>query len=131
MKLLVPLLVTCLLLVSCARRTTDEEAAAYASQLEFRNIRAGASGNFAGQTVTYIKMDVHNRGRRAVKHVEVLLSFRDTQGKEVLRERAVAVSPRTRPLGPGQTRGFQLGFDIPADWDRRQPSITIARLVLE
>ena len=125
------LLAVWLFLASCGGRTPHEEAAAYASQLEFRNVRLSASENFAGQTVHYLEIDVHNRGQRAVRQLEVLLSFRNAQGPVVLSERATAISPRTRPLGAGQKRSFRLGFDPPAEWNRQRPEISIASLLLE
>ncbi len=118
-------------LSSCGPRTTSEDAKAYASSIEFRNVRLSASESYAGQTVHYLRIDVVNKGGRKVKELQVVLYFRDAIGKVVLTENAVAISPRHRPLEPGETRMFRQGFDPPADWNRVSPNIGIAYLALD
>ncbi len=119
-----------LVLAGC-HRPSAQEAAAYASQIEFQNVRLSASENFAHQTVHYLSIDVYNRGQRSVEQLEVVLTFRNTLGQVALTQRATAVSPRTRPLAPGQKRDFRAGFDPPPDWNVRQPEISISNLVIE
>ena len=130
-RFLLTLAAACLLLASCSSRAREQAAAAYAPNLYFSNARLSASENFAGQTIHYIAIEVQNRGPRAVSHLEVMLTFRNSQGQVVLSERATAISPRVRPLGAGEKRPFRLGFDPPPDWNFRSPEVGIARLVLD
>ena len=119
------------LLLACRPKLMDEETRAYASSVIFSNVRLSALETYAHQTVHYLHIDVQNRGQRRVKHLEVILYFRNSLGQVALTERAVAISPRLRPLEPGETRKFQQGFDPPAGWNRTSPNIGIAHLVIE
>jgi hypothetical protein len=47
----------------------------------------------------------------------------------VLRETAHAITLRTPPLKPGETRSFRVSFDhMPADWNQAAPTITVKYL---
>jgi hypothetical protein len=116
---------------SACKKTTSPEAAAYASKIVFSNVRLSAAENAAQQTIHYLRVAVTNRGDRPVKHLEVILYFQDAQGKVVLTERAMAISPRLRPLAPGEQRDFRQGFDPPADWNRASPNVGIAYLEID
>jgi hypothetical protein len=124
-------LAVALLLAACRAKPMDEETKAYASSIVFSNVRLSAEENMAHQTVHYLRIDVQNRGPRQVKHLEVILYFRNTLGQVALYERAMAISPRLRPLAPGETRAFKQGFDPPADWNRTSPNIGISYLAIE
>ncbi len=124
-------LLAALLLVSCRPKPMSDEAKAYASSVIFRNVRLSAMETYAHQTVHYLHIDVRNIGQHKVRHLEVILYFRNSLGQVALTERATAISPRLRPLEPGETRAFQQGFDPPADWNRTSPNIGIATLVIE
>lgn len=125
------LLALCALLIGCGKKTTSPEAAAYASNILFRNVRLTASETFAKQTIYYLRIDVQNKGDRAVKELQLLLYFRDVQGQVLLTHPATAISSRFRPLAPGETRDFRQGFDPPAGWNRTSPNIGITYLEIE
>jgi hypothetical protein len=118
--------------VGCGPRTMDEDTIAYAkAYIRFQNVRLSAKEAYSGQTVYFLRIDVVNNGTRAVKELDVVLYFYDTSGKLVNMERATAISPRLRPLGPREKRDFQHGFDMPPDWNRTSPNIGIAFLDLK
>lgn len=126
------LIFTLLALAGCGPRTMDQQTIAYAKEsIRFENVRLSAKASYTGQTVYFLRIDVVNYGNRAVKQLDVVLYFFDTQGKLVNTERATAISSRHTPLEPGKRRDFQHGFDYPADWNRTSPNIGIAFLDLK
>jgi hypothetical protein len=118
-------------LAACGPQKMDDETIAYAKSIEFRNVRLSAKESYSRQTVYFLRIDVHNNGQRVVGELDVVLFFYDAQGKVVTTERATAVSSRLKPLGPGETRDFQHGFDLPADWNRVSPNVGIAYMELK
>ena len=117
---------------ACGPHKMDEETIAYAkSSIRFENVRLSAKASYTGQTVYFLRIDVVNYGQRTVKELDVVLYFYDTNGKLVNTERATAISPRLRPLGPGEKRDFQHGFDLPTDWNRTSPNVGIAFMELK
>jgi hypothetical protein len=119
------------LLAGCKPRKMDEETIAYAkAYVRFQNVRAGCKSDYRGQTLCTLHIDVANNGSRTIKEMDVVLYFYDTQGNVLVTERATAIPPRLRPLGPGQTRDFLHGFDLLDTWNRTSPSIGIAYLEL-
>jgi hypothetical protein len=120
------------LLAGCKPHKMDEETIAYAkAYVRFQNVRAGCKTDYRGQTLCTLHIDVANNGSRTIREMDVVLYFYDTQGSVLATERATAISPRLRPLGPGQTRDFLHGFDLMDSWNRTSPSIGIAYLELK
>jgi len=125
------LCVLCAFVVSCGPRTISEEAKAYASSIEFRNVRLSAAETYAKQTIYYLRIDVYNKGQRPVRELRIMLYFRNSQGELLMSHPATAISPRLRSLAPGETRDFRQGFDPPAGWNRTSPNIGITYLEIE
>jgi hypothetical protein len=101
-----------------------EEQKAYFPQLEFTDVHMSAAENFLGATVTYLDARVTNKGTKAVRRLDLDLTFVDTLNQVVLRERAHPVTRRTPPLKPGEGRAFRVTFEhMPADWNQAGPAI--------
>jgi hypothetical protein len=106
-----------------------EEQQAYFRQLEFTDVRMSAAENFLGATVTYLDARVTNKGMKTVRRLDLDLTFVDTLNQVVLRERAHPVTPRARPLGPGESRAFRVIFEhMPVDWNQAAPAMTPVHL---
>ena len=102
-----------------------EEQKAYFRQLEFTDLHMSAAQNFLGDNVTYLDAQVRNAGTKAVRRLDLDLTFVDMLSQVILRERARPVSARTPPLKPGESRAFRVTFEhIPADWNQAPPTIT-------
>lgn len=128
---LVLLCVLCAFVVGCGPRKISDEAKAYASSIEFRNVRLSAAETYAKQTIYYLRIDVHNKGQRPVRELQIMLYFRNAQGELLMSHPVTAISPRLRSLGPGETRDFRQGFDPPPGWNRTSPNIGITYLDIE
>jgi hypothetical protein len=102
-----------------------EEQKAYFRQLEFTDVHMSVAENFLGATVTYLDARVTNKGTKTVRRLDLDLTFVDTLGQVVLRERAHPVTRRTPPLKPGESRAFRFTFEhMPADWNQAAPAMT-------
>jgi hypothetical protein len=67
---------------------------------------------------------VTNKGTRAVRRLDLDLTFVDTLSQVVLREQAHPVTRRTLPLKPGESRAFRVTFEhMPVDWNQAAPTI--------
>ena len=118
-------------IAACGPSKMDPETIAYAKSIVFKNVRLSAKSDLTGRDTYFLRIDVSNNGQRVIKELDIMMYFFDPQGKIVYSERATAVSPRRRPLNPGETRDFQHGFDLPAEWNRVSPTITITYLQLK
>jgi hypothetical protein len=123
-----------LLCAACRSRSelSAQDVANYAHRISFSNFRLRAEENLVGHTVYYIRAVVKNNGDRSVTLLVVDARFRDTEGQVALKEPVTVISDKFPPVGPGQSREFQMGFEsVPASWNRNAPELTIARLTLE
>lgn len=107
----------------------QEDQQAYFDQIAIADASMSAAENFLGDTVTYLDAKVTNKGTKAVRQLELELTFVDTLGQVVLRETARPVTPRMLPLKPGEMRAIQVSFEhMPMDWNQAAPAIRV-RLV--
>lgn len=109
----------------------DEQA--YAPQIHFQPGEMSQSSNLLNQEFTYVAGTVTNAGKRTVRALNVNFEFHDPFNQVILRDGQVLIDPAGQPLGPGQSRPFQvtLGAHLPSEWNRAYPLIRITGLILE
>jgi len=108
----------------------DEQA--YASSIQFGDLKMTRASNYINQEITFLSGTVSNGGSRGLRNIEVTVEYRDSLDRVVLREQMPLFGTRPVPLGPGQKRAFQLGFEhIPPTWNYVYPSIRITGLLFE
>jgi hypothetical protein len=106
------------------RPALSAEQKAYLDSLAFADFRMSAAVNYLGDTVTYLDGSVTNKGSKAVRRLDVELTFVDVLSQVVLRETAHPLSDRAKPLPPGETRAFRVTFEhIPVDWNQAPPAV--------
>lgn len=114
---------------SAERVELTEEQRAYLNQIEVSDPKMSAAQNFLGDTVIYLDAQITNRGDRAVRVVEIEMTFVDPWGQVVLKETGWPVQRRLPPLAPGETRPFQLAFErVPFEWNQAPPKIAVRRV---
>jgi hypothetical protein len=105
---------------------------AYASHIRLENLKMSRASNYLRQEVTFLSGSVTNDGPRTVRDVEVTVEYYDSLNRVILRERMSLFGARPIPLGPGEKRPFQLGFEhIPPTWNYVYPTIRISGLRFE
>jgi hypothetical protein len=105
---------------------------AYSSQVKFLNPQMSRAANFLNQEVTFMFGTVSNEGPRAIREIEIQMEFHDPFNQIVLRDRQRLFGPGAEPLGPRETRDFQLGYEtMPATWNQAYPKVTIVGLDLQ
>jgi hypothetical protein len=109
---------------------TPEETA-YLQNIQVTPGRVEAAQNFLQHTVTSVHGTVANKGSKAVRRLEISLTFSDIEGKPIEQKTATPISRNTPPLKPGETRAFQVSFDkVPPVWNQAPPRMAPARVVL-
>jgi|SRR5579863_2092534 len=105
---------------------------AYAQQIKFVPGQMSQSSNLLNQEFIYVAGNVTNGGNRTLHAIGVTLEFRDTFNQLILRDDQEVLDP-TQPLGPGQSRDFQvtLGSHLPSEWNQQYPVMRITGLVFE
>ena len=119
-----------LLLAGCGQNHSGPpvEDLSYASQVKFSDLHLSAEENFLGQQVVHLNGKAANSGTKAVSQLRVRLHFRDLMNQVVLREEHELFSA-AQPLGPGQSREFDVSFDtVPASWNQSVPQVEIVSL---
>ena len=112
--------------------TLTEEALAYLSSLDLSSVEMQAKEDFLEQALITITGRIINNGNRTVSAVEVNCVFREINGIEILRERAMLVGRRTGPMTPGESKDFRLAFDaIPEEWNQAMPNLFITQIQFE
>jgi len=106
---------------------------AYAPQIHFQPGEMSQSSNLLNQEFTYVAGTVTNGGTRTVRALNVTFEFHDPFKQVVLRDPQILIDPAGQPLGPGQSRAFQvtLGAHLPSEWNREYPLIRITGMILE
>ena len=119
-----------LLLAGCGQNRSGPpvEDLSYTSQVKFSDLHLSAEENFLGQQVIHLDGKAANTGAKAVSQLRVRLHFRDLMNQVVLREEHELFSG-AQPLGPGQSREFDVSFDtVPASWNQSVPQVEIVSL---
>jgi hypothetical protein len=105
---------------------------AYVASIHFDNLKMTRAANYLRQEVTFLSGTVSNDGPRALHNIEVTVEYHDSLDRVVLRERMPLFGARPVPLGPGQKRAFELGFEhIPATWNYVYPTIRVTGLLFD
>src|SRR6266849_7737296 len=108
------------------------EEQAYAPQIHFLEPKMSRAANFLNQEVTFVFGTLENGGQRQVRQIEVTLEFHDVFNQVVLRDKQRLFLPNAVPLGPGERRDFQLGYEhLPAQWNQAYPTSRITGLDLK
>jgi heme/copper-type cytochrome/quinol oxidase subunit 2 len=116
----------------------------YAANLKLSDLKMSAAENFVGATVSYVDGTVTNAGDKTVTHAIVEVRFKDDMGQLAQREEIPlqvlktdgpypeAVDFSVSPLGPGQSKTFQLTFEgISAQWNRQYPEIQVTDVTVK
>lgn len=104
-------------------------ALAYLPYLHIADVKMNAAENLVQQQVVYVNGVLQNSGNRRLERVDVYCIFSGIDGKEIYRERVSLLRASGKPLGPGQSRPFQLPFDeIPDGWNQTPPRLQIAQI---
>lgn len=105
----------------------------YAPQIRFQPGGMSQSSNLLNQEFTYVAGTVTNAGNRTLGALNVNFEFHDPFHQVVLRDAQTLIDPAGKPLGPGQSRTFQvtLGAHLPSEWNREYPLIRITGMILQ
>ena len=106
---------------------------AYARRISFQPGEMSQSSNLLNQEFTYVAGTVTNVGNRTLRGLNVNFEFHDPFNQVVLRDAQILIDPAGKPLGPGQSRSFQvtLGAHLPSEWNRAYPLIRITGMILQ
>jgi hypothetical protein len=132
-----------LLLISRGERRLEPAAPdSYAASLQLSDLKMSAAQNFAGGTVTYVDGKVVNTGDKTVGGARVEVTFRNSLGEVVQRERVQLhvlqqtgnytepVDLALSPISPGHSKDFRLVFEhVSSDWDQREPEMRVTQVV--
>jgi hypothetical protein len=114
-----------------AKPAATPEETAYLQNIQIMPGRVEAAQNFLEHTVTTIYGTATNNGKQTVRQLEISLTFSDIEGKPIEQKTATPIGNDDPPLGPGETRAFQVSLDqVPAMWNQAAPQMAPARVVL-
>ena len=106
------------------RPALNPDAQAYLMQIAVTDIHMSAAETGLGSNVTYLDAQIRNNGPRAVREVDLELTFVDMVSQMVLRRTVHPITRTSPPLNPGESRPFRLTFDyMPADWNQAPPVV--------
>ena len=104
----------------------------YVSHVRFEHPNMSRFANMLRQEVTYVTGDIYNDGNRTIANLQVTMEFRNVQNQIVYRKTVRPLGADPQPIGPGQMRSFDLGFDqIPDTWNEVYPTIHVTGLLLK
>jgi hypothetical protein len=96
---------------------------AYAKNIQFGNIEMARARNLLNQEFTYVGGVIENTGSRTIRALTVVIEFRDPFNQVVLRDTEQLITTANMPLGPGQSRNFEVTLErVPAEWNQQDPS---------
>jgi hypothetical protein len=102
------------------------DAQAYLKQIGVTDIHMSAAETGLGSSVTYLDARIDNGGTRAVREVDLDLTFVDMLNQTVLKRTVHPIAATAAPLQPGESRPFRVTFDyMPAEWNQGAPGIAV------
>lgn len=105
------------------RPPMDAQAQAYLPQIAATNMHMSAAETGLGSSVTYLDGEITNNGPRAVREVDLDLTFVDMLNQVVLKKAAHPITATAPALKPGESRPFRVTFDyMPAEWNQGPPA---------
>jgi hypothetical protein len=125
---------------------TGPQTNPYADKLQLSNPKLSAAENYVGGTVTYLDVDIANKGDQALIGADMKAVFKNTLDQvvqtetlplHVLVENQMGGYPDLvdlgrSPIGPGQTKTVRMTLEhISADWNRSYPEIQLVNLKLK
>ena len=129
---------------SATQQTAPTGPHAYASKLQFDEMKMTVVENFVGGKVTHLEGRLTNTGDRTVSGVSVEVVFRNSMGETAQKDTLAVkvhqqvggytdvVDLKTAPLKPGESRGFRLTFDhVSADWNRAYPELRVTAVTFQ
>ncbi len=131
------LLFLLLLCLGCNREAAGPapltpEAKAYVRNLALSDVEMKAKEAYSGQQVVEITGNITNNGEQAVRVVEVMCVFYDTNTQAIARERLPIVRSSGKSLKSTDTRPFRLAFDnLPEGWNQAMPQLVIANIIFD
>ncbi|HKS81919.1 MAG TPA: hypothetical protein VJR23_10485 [Candidatus Acidoferrales bacterium] len=104
----------------------------YAQHVQFANIQMARAKNMLNQEFTYVGGTMWNEGTKTIRAMDVVIEFKDPFNQVVLRDTERLVTLSTGPLGPSQTRDFQVTLEhIPDEWNQQYLTFRITGLLLK
>lgn len=112
------------------RPPLSAEAQAYRNQIAVTDLHMSAAETGLGSNVTYLDAQIKNNGTRAVREVDLELTFVDMLNQVVLSRTAHPIKTTAPPLQPGESRPFRVTFDyMPADWNQGPPTVAVTYVI--
>ncbi len=128
------------------REKNTNEPDPYAANLEVGDIHPSTADNFVGSTVTYLDLQLTNKGDKTLVGGQVQLTFKNSLG-EVVQTEAMPLHVLAKnalggyedvtdismsPIGPGQSKTIRLTLEhISSDWDQSYPGMKFVNLKLK
>jgi hypothetical protein len=108
------------------RHTMSTAEEAYRGNIEVTDARMSTATNGIGTDFYYLDAAISNKGAKAVRQVDLNLTFMDPFGDVVSRQTEHAITPTTAPLKPGETKPLHLVFErLPDAWNQGPPTIAV------
>jgi len=108
------------------RPPLSAETRAYLKQVAVTDMHMSAAETGLGSNVTYLDAHISNSGARALREVDLDLTFVDMLNQLVLRKTVHPITTTAPPLQPGESRPFRVTFDyMPAEWNQGPPLVTV------
>jgi hypothetical protein len=106
------------------RPPLSADARAYLKQIAVADLHMSAAETGLGSNVTYLDARIDNGGTRAVREIDLELTFVDMLNQTVLKRTVHPITATAPPLQPGESRPFRVTFDyMPAEWNQGAPAV--------
>jgi hypothetical protein len=115
--------------ISSANLNAVTEKDQIQSHVQVSHLGIATSENYFGHKIRVTSGVLTNVSDKAIRQVELKLTFTDYEGKPVLESVQNAYSTTQRPLDPAAAHRFEISFEnLPRNWNYRVPVVEVVKI---
>lgn len=97
--------------------------------IEVTRLGIATSENYVGHRIRLVGCTVKNNSDKPIRMIEVKMVFKDFDGNTVHEYTQRVLQPTQKPVAPGTTYRFEIGFEnLPRTWNYHVPDTEITKI---
>jgi len=105
------------------------DTSAIQNSIQIARLGIATSENYVGHRIRLVGSTVKNVSDKPIRMIDVKMVFTDYDGNPVHEYTQTVLQPTQKPVAPGTTYRFEIGFEnLPRTWNYRVPVTEITKI---